>query len=312
MALRIKPGGFCLCDLATYLVADSSLCYSMMIVCIDCLRQRSLVQNVCLVQLINLARARDRLAQFDEQAKRAGFEYRRFEAIEGADPEMLALSLRTRMSWKPEHPLTPNVVALGLSHRGCWQAFLESDYKTSIIFEDDVQLAPEFSQVLQEGWIPQGADIIRLEAFSTTTTKLSKKKYGAIGERAIFRLRGDHVGAAAYLITRKGAQMLLDAIPEITAPIDIMMFCTEASFFHRTPIYQLVPAPCIQAGVLGLKADWAQSSVQIGKGDPLPNARQIGGVETLRLKGRVAFFRTLSHLKNMFSGHWERVRIPFG
>lgn len=270
------------------------------------------MQNSCLIQLINLARATDRLAQFDEQAKRANFEYRRFQAIEGADPQIVAVCHRTRMSWKPDHPLTPNEVALGLSHRACWKAFLDSDFETTIIFEDDVQLAPGFASVLQEVVTPRGADIIKLEAFSRLPTKLSKKSYGSIGKREIFRLRGDHVGTAAYLLTRLGAQKLLNSIPEITAPIDILMFCTESSFFHRCHIYQMVPAPCIQADVLGVTADWAQSSIQTSTIVPLPIGRSVGSLEKLRLKRNAALYRAWGHLRNLVDPQWERVNIPFG
>lgn len=273
----------------------------------------------CLVQVINLNRATDRLRHFDMQANAAGFAYRRFEAIEGAEPGVQEITRGTKVSMGLD-PLRSNEIALGLSHRACWRNLLDSDYDCTIVFEDDVVLAPGFETVLRDGWIPKGADIVKLEAFQSQSTKVSTRVFSSVGGRNLHRLRADHVGLAAYLVTRKGAEKLLHGVSEISAPIDILVFCAESPLFHTCQIYQMVPAPCTQGMFVEPDAEWALSSVQVKAETVVPGVRPkqvesqgiVGEANVARRKRKISLARLRNRVKNLFVGKILRIKVPFG
>jgi glycosyl transferase, family 25 len=272
----------------------------------------------CLVQVINLAKATDRLHQFDEQARRAGFSYDRFQAIDGSEPGVQEITRGTRLS-VGINALRSNEIAIGLSHRACWRRFLESDFETTVIFEDDVVLAPGFESVFQKGWLPKDADIIKLETFQSQSTKVLARVDGRIGGRSVHRLRADHVGCAAYLVTRKGAEHLLSLVREISAPIDIILFCVELPIFHRCKIYQMVPAPCTQGMFVNPAADWTKSSIQVPvdktvSGQPVSQAESDAVVGTWPVwfrRKRRSFSRSHNRIKAVLGGRFIRGIVPF-
>ena len=64
-----------------------------------------------------------------------------FSGIYGKDME-----LRTLHGQELTVPLTPGRIALGLNHWFLWQHILLAELPSAIIFEDDVQLPPDFIQ----------------------------------------------------------------------------------------------------------------------------------------------------------------------
>lgn len=272
----------------------------------------------CLVQVINLKRATDRLEHFDAQAKAQGFAYRRFEAIEGSEPGVQELTRGIKLSLRTE-PLRSNEVALGLSHRACWRNLLDSPFESTIVFEDDVVLAPGFMTVLQDGWIPKDADIVKLETFPPQATKVSRRIAATVGGRNLNRLQDDHVCAAAYLVTRKGAKRLLDAVDDFSLPIDMILFWTVAPLFHQCKIYQMVPAPCIQGMYLSPESEWTKSSVQVPTGAAAECGRRTqvecqGTTEKSaidRINRRVAWRTRRNRLYRCFMRCQKRASVPF-
>ena len=132
-----------------------------------------------------------------------------------------------------------------LSHRAAWEKFLAGPDRHACVLEDDVFLSPDFPKFIDnEDWIPAGCDLVKIE----TTQAFIWFIGGRIAclDRRATRLRSLHLGAAGYIITRRGAEILLEMSKDvINRPIDRILFDKTARK-RLQPIYQLLPALCIQ------------------------------------------------------------------
>lgn len=141
--------------------------------------------------------------------------------IEGVN----AKTLKPREIAKNTTPLysafCPRVaVAIGMSHIRAWKAFLKTDEPHAIIMEDDVVLADGFSGRLQETLqhLPADTDILYLGCFGchsptnlfTTTLSFCSNTHEQINP--FIDRPGVAMGTHAYLLTRAGAQRLLDSL----------------------------------------------------------------------------------------------------
>ena len=133
-----------------------------------------------------------------------------------------------------------------LSHRECWKRVVEADLPFAVIFVDDVHFGADAGNLFQTGnWVPEGADIIKLETMRRRV-KIDKSAVAFVGNRSLHRLRGFHAGAAAYIVTRCGAEKLLTESEKFAAPVDHFMFDFGPSDTKAFSIFQLVPAICCQ------------------------------------------------------------------
>jgi glycosyl transferase family 25 len=135
--------------------------------------------------------------------------------------------------------------AANLSHRAAWEKFLAGPDRYACVLEDDVFLSPDFPKFINnEDWIPPGCDLVKIE----TTQAFIWFTGGRIAclDRQTTQLRSLHLGAAAYIITRRGAEILLEMSKDvINRPLDRILF-DKMGRKRLQPVYQLVPALCIQ------------------------------------------------------------------
>lgn len=147
--------------------------------------------------------------------------------------------------------LKNNTMKLGelacfLSHKKCWQKIVDNNLTLGAIFEDDIHLSSDAKKFLSdESWVPQNADIIKLETF-VTKTKIDKKCFCKLGKRSLHRLRDKHAGAAGYIVTNAGAKKLLQFSKTPTWSVDQFMFNPTEDSFSQLVIYQITPALCVQ------------------------------------------------------------------
>jgi glycosyl transferase family 25 len=206
--------------------------------------------------LINLARRPDRLAAMLRQATPLALALHRIEAVDARAAEPGALD-----RWfSPSGPLgeiPQGDKACLLSHRQAWEMFLATSDRHAVFLEDDVRLGPAAAPLLaDDGWILDDMAVVKLE------------HYGPAGQRVLLddmrpvrqgfqlgRMLSRHTGAAAYILSRRAAELLLQQT-RFDLPVDHLLFNPNNSqlFAGLTP-WQLVPAIARQEQFVGEKSD---------------------------------------------------------
>jgi glycosyl transferase family 25 len=204
----------------------------------------------------------DRLAHMQEQFARLGRTFERIPGVEGTDPAIAAAAANSKPGIAGLK-LSAGVYASFQSHRVAWRKLLESGDSHAMILEDDLVFSDGFSAYLDDGWVPEEADLVRLETFLHRTHLDRAPQYKA-GSRTLQRLRARHAGIACYIVSGRIAQFLLDQTEEVCNPADEALFNERLPLFHRIVTYQMTPAPAIQGNLIPENLDnpiWAASCV---------------------------------------------------
>jgi glycosyl transferase family 25 len=144
-----------------------------------------------------------------------------------------------------------------LSHRLAWEKFLAGGEAHAVFLEDDVLLSREAGALLaDEAWIPAGALVVKLEHYGpkgqrVLLTDLGNRKDGFQTGRMLSR----HTGAAAYVLSRPAAELLLRQT-RFDLPVDHLLFNpNNSALFARLAPLQLLPAIARQEQFVGAKSD---------------------------------------------------------
>lgn len=189
--------------------------------------------------LINLARRPDRLAAMTGQA--GGLALERVEALDAAGQEPLD---RWFEDGGPLGEIPRGDKACLLSHRAAWAMFSASGAAHAVFLEDDVRLSQSAPALLvSDNWIPAGVGIVKLEHYGPPGQRVLLADMRAVGEDfRLGRMLSRHTGAAAYILSRGAAEILLRQT-RFDLPVDHLLFNPNNSslFAHLAP-WQLVPA----------------------------------------------------------------------
>jgi glycosyl transferase family 25 len=213
---------------------------------------------------INLDRRPDRLAHMTAQFEAMGQSFERVSAIDANTPEIADAVRRCGVS-VTGLKMGAGAHACFQSHRKAWRLLLETGDSHAMVLEDDVVLAPGFAACLAPGWVPEDADLVRLETFLTRFHRDRGPGIAAAGRR-LYRLRSRHAGAGCYVISAVAAERLLGATDPIDDPIDELLFNEAAASFGERVVYQMIPSPAVQGDRLmpgKVKADtgWQATSI---------------------------------------------------
>jgi len=194
--------------------------------------------------LINLDRSVERLVTMREMFDRIDVPFERVAAIDGRSltDEQRAVHLARR------GPLALESGELGclLSHRAIWRRIAAGASDYGAVFEDDVQVSPRLRSLLAASdWIASDADIVKLETHRETVVLHGQTRRATPGFE-LRRLQSCNIGAAAYIVSRRGADTLLASFSQMRGPVDHDLFDPSHKLFHCLTIYQITPAPCIQ------------------------------------------------------------------
>lgn len=226
---------------------------------------------------INLDRRPDRRDHMWSAFKRLGVEVERVPAIDGSLPEFAS---ETEL-------LKPGVSGLRLgagayacfqSHRLCWQKLVESGAPYAMVLEDDLVIADGFGDFLADEWVPDDADIVKLETWGVRV-HLDRRKVAMSRGRYLGRLRSTHYGAGCYVISNGAAERLLRLTAMISDAVDEVLFDPRHAVFSTLTIYQMVPAPVIQGDRLldgKVRGAWSQTSIDLrfGPGESANTAQE--------------------------------------
>jgi glycosyl transferase, family 25 len=194
---------------------------------------------------INLDRSADRLEHMTQQFDRLGITFERVAGVDGDHPDVAAeaaQALPTALGPR----ISAHAYACFQSHRKAWGQLVASGESYGLVLEDDLLLAEGFSDYLKEGWVPSDADLVRLETFRTRTHLDANPCY-AVGLRQMFRLRSSHLGAGCYILSARVALRLLKQTEVVRDAVDEVLFSETSELFSDLVIYQMVPAPAVQA-----------------------------------------------------------------
>lgn len=207
--------------------------------------------------LINLARRPDRLQAMMRQLRRLGIPATRVRAVDAKTTEDAVVD-RCFAGDGPLGEIAKGDKCCTLSHLRAWQMFLESRERFAIVLEDDVVLDRRAAQLLRrEDWIPRGVGLLKLEQYVAAGKRILIGPPVEVGSGIkVGALQSKHTGAAAYIISREAAQMLLHDVGKWTLPVDHMLFNPNNSpMVDRLKPYQMLPAIARQSESIGGRTD---------------------------------------------------------
>ena len=198
--------------------------------------------------VISLQSATERREHINNEFGKHNVNFEFFDALTPDTAESYAQSLGLNLD---DASLTPGELACMMSHVAIWKKAIDNHIPYVTIFEDDVFLGVDANSLLNNSeWINSDWNIIKIEAFakkallSTTQCEILSNK------RRITQLKGKNLGAAGYIISVRGARLLLDYIlTRKLQPIDEIIF----DIFIKQdiePVYQMIPALCVQEMIL--------------------------------------------------------------
>lgn len=119
--------------------------------------------------------------------------------------------------------MTRAEIAIARSHIGVWKAVAQSRASYALVLEDDVWFERSFGRILEQAWREmENADSAN-PRFDILYVSYGEVRYGAPKElvsKNVFRPQRGLWYLSGYVLSRKGAQALLDLLP-CRGPIDL-------------------------------------------------------------------------------------------
>jgi glycosyl transferase family 25 len=263
--------------------------------------------------VINLDRSPARMERIAAQLAKQKLAYTRIPAVDAKSKAFMSDERRPVVDYFGVPMLDAELANLR-SHQTAWRTIFEQKLRAGIVLEDDAYFGQRFGKFASStNWIPEDAEIIRLEEYYCE---------GQFDRRSIIRREGYRLlrlkrlvyNSAAYLVTRKGAQALMETRMSHNVNADQFLF-TDTPDFRRLLTYQVDPAPCIQLGwVSDLRGSDEESTIDSDR--EALRARQIDGQKltpSRRIMRRVSFElrRSPGRLRRLidFDTHYFRVNF---
>jgi glycosyl transferase family 25 len=213
------------------------------------------------IYLINLARRPDRRTLMEAQGSRMGLSFTRIDAVDAQGPEPDEPGNDLFAAGGPLGEIPRGDKSCTLSHIKAWKMFLGSGDSHAAILEDDVALSDDAAAVLKTAdWIPAGVDVLKLEHYGPMSQRVLLSDFTKVAPGwetgfQIARMHSRHTGAAAYILTRRAAGLLV-AATRIALPVDHLIFNPNNSpLFASLAPWQLLPAVARQQDFIGEKSD---------------------------------------------------------
>ncbi|WP_281406230.1 glycosyltransferase family 25 protein [Aquamicrobium sp. LC103] len=188
--------------------------------------------------LINLDASIERLRRMEEALGAAGITFERVSAVDARQWPREDMDVWIGANC-PRYPMGGELGCY-LSHRRCWEFIAEGEDEFALVLEDDVVLSALAGAVLRDPrlLIP-GADLIRLESWSMKVWVDRRDGIKLASGHEVKRLRSGIIGAAAYVLSRRGAQKLLELSPRYSHPVDLLIYF---ELVERCNMWTLVPS----------------------------------------------------------------------
>jgi glycosyl transferase family 25 len=177
------------------------------------------------------------------QLDRLGYAWERFPALGPTHIEAMTQTLELPLL---RGACTTPEKGVALSHYTIWKKMLAEGVGHALVLEDDIHFCPG-ARVLIESIkeeIARGLryDIIKIETFLAGIF-VDRKGINLADRTGLRRLRSNHGGTAAYIISRDGCRKMIDRFATADRAVDLVMFDGD---LEEMCVYQLHPALCIQ------------------------------------------------------------------
>ena len=171
---------------------------------------------------INLERRPDRLKTFHDEMKDQDLKYEIFPACDGAMLKEAQLNNSEPLGYPKLNDIEQmflgndfnyrcGVLGCALSHIKLWKQLVNDSIDYYLIFEDDVKLVPNFRTRLQNVINTFSGDINGIDIIYLGYTRGKKQ----IHESPLISIKsGEYWGTFSYLITKQGANKILNFIKE--------------------------------------------------------------------------------------------------
>jgi glycosyl transferase, family 25 len=216
------------------------------------------------IYLINLARRPDRLAAMLRETAPLGLTMERVEAVDATRELPSALDHWFERGG-PLGEIPRGDKACLLSHRRAWEMFIASGENHAAFLEDDVRLSKRASALLaSDSWIPADVAAVKLEHYGPPgQSVLLDRMRHAREDFQMGRMLSRHTGAAAYILSRAAAELLLRETC-FNLPVDHLLFNPNNSrLFALLSPWQLVPAIARQEGLVSEKSDIEGTRIEL-------------------------------------------------
>lgn len=173
------------------------------------------------VQVISMAGAAERRAEFAQLARPAKAPWQFVDAAQSAPPELpyddhAALRRFGRTLGRGE-------IGCFASHYRAWQSLLASSEPQRIVLEDDVIVDwPLLDLIAEVDFAALGIDLVRLYSTHPFKHRVAIERF--LGPHThLLQTRGMFLGTQGYLLTRRAAERLVALARGITMPVDWFM-----------------------------------------------------------------------------------------
>lgn len=189
--------------------------------------------------LINLPRAVERRRKMDAQLATMDLPYEVFDGVDGRAREAELLASVDVEAFRRNMGREILIGGIGCyhSHLGVWRRFLAGDRPVALVLEDDVVFHADFLDAVDLALraAPEW-DMLKLNCIRAKLPVVQ----GRIGPYRLNAYVGPATGTGAYLIHRKTAQKLLDAMLPVTRATDHEI---NRFFLHDFRLFGLEPFP---------------------------------------------------------------------
>jgi glycosyl transferase, family 25 len=189
--------------------------------------------------LINLPRAVERRRRMDAQLATMDLPYEVFDGVDGRAREAELLASVDVGAFRRNMGRDILIGGIGCyhSHLGVWRRFLAGDRPVALVLEDDVVFHADFLDAV--GLALRAAPEWDMLKLNCIRAKMPVPQ-GRIGPYRLNAYVGPATGTGAYLIHRKTAQTLLDAMLPVTRATDHEI---NRFFRHDFRLFGLEPFP---------------------------------------------------------------------
>jgi GR25 family glycosyltransferase involved in LPS biosynthesis len=155
--------------------------------------------------------------------------------------------------------MTRAEIAVACSHIGIWKAIAQSSVSYALVLEDDVWFERSFGRILEQAWREMEDADRASPSFDVLYVSYKEVRHGApkeIVSKNVFRPERGLWYLSGYVLSKKGAQALLDLLP-CRGPIDLWInhkfrelevralrrsVINQRRDLHSTNSYSILPA----------------------------------------------------------------------